>query len=196
MKLKPLVIAAALMSLMSAPAFAQSTTDRAIKTSPGHFTVTRTESATGTVTEVDAAKGHISIKGPQGKVVPLQVNSEVRNLDKVKVGDNLNVRFEETLSLTLKKESTGTRSLEQSGREAKSTAAAGQRPAGVASEKDVIMADVTQVNTKKKTITLKGPYETVVLPVKDPNQLKLIKVGDQVEVIHTRNVAVAITAAK
>ncbi|MEJ5990461.1 hypothetical protein WG902_10705 [Ramlibacter sp. PS3R-8] len=195
MKLKPLVVAAALMSLMSAAALAQST-DPVVKTSPGQFTVTRTEAATGTVTEVDASKGHISIKGPQGKVVPLQVSSEVRNLDKVKVGDNLNVRFEETLSLTLKKNSTGTRSLEQSGRDAKSTAAAGQRPAGVASEKDVIMADVTQVNTKKKTITLKGPYETVVLPVKDPNQLKLIKVGDQVEVVHTRSLAVAITAAK
>lgn len=45
----------------------------------------------------------------------------------------------------------------------------------------IALADVTAVNTKRKTVTLRGPKRTVELKVRDPEQFKLIKVGDQAE---------------
>ena len=49
-----------------------------------------------------------------------------------------------------------------------------------------VTADVIAVNTKTKMVTLKGPKQTVDLKVQDPGQLKLIKVGDQIQAVYTQ----------
>jgi Cu/Ag efflux protein CusF len=46
----------------------------------------------------------------------------------------------------------------------------------------VAVVDVTEVDAAKKTISVKnGQGETLDFPIKDPEQLKLIKKGDQIE---------------
>jgi Cu/Ag efflux protein CusF len=45
-------------------------------------------------------------------------------------------------------------------------------------------------------VTLKGPNQTVDLKVRDPAQLKLIKVGDQIQAVYTEAVAVGVEPAK
>ena len=58
------------------------------------------------------------------------------------------------------------------------------------------IADVTAVDPKKSTITLKGPRGNVVtLDVKNPDQFKVVKVGDQVEVTYTEALALSVEAA-
>jgi Cu/Ag efflux protein CusF len=44
-------------------------------------------------------------------------------------------------------------------------------------------------------VTLKGPKQTVDLYVADPAQLKLIKVGDQIEAVYQQALAVAVEPA-
>ena len=58
-----------------------------------------------------------------------------------------------------------------------------------------VVADVVAVNEQTKVVTLKGPQRTVELKVRDPEQLKLIKKGDQVEATFTEAMAIAVTAA-
>ncbi len=58
-----------------------------------------------------------------------------------------------------------------------------------------VIADVIGVDAEKQTVKLKGPKRTVDLKVRDPEQLKLIKVGDQVEATFTEAVAVAVEPA-
>jgi hypothetical protein len=55
---------------------------------------------------------------------------------------------------------------------------------------------VTAVNRKTHMVTLKGPKQEVDLYVGDPAQLKLIKVGDQIEAEYTQALAVAVEPAK
>ena len=56
------------------------------------------------------------------------------------------------------------------------------------------MANVTAVNAKDSTVTLRGPKgNSVDLHVPDPAQLKRVKVGDQVEAVYTEAMAVAVT---
>jgi hypothetical protein len=43
---------------------------------------------------------------------------------------------------------------------------------------------------------LRGPKRTVDLRVRDPKQIKLVKVGDQVEATYTEAVAVSVEPAK
>jgi Cu/Ag efflux protein CusF len=59
-----------------------------------------------------------------------------------------------------------------------------------------ITADVTAVNRKKHIVTLRGPQQTVDLVVRDPEQLKLIKVGDQVEAVYTEALALGLNPAR
>ena len=52
-----------------------------------------------------------------------------------------------------------------------------------------------KVDAKKQVITLRGPERTVKLKIKDPEQIKLIKKGDQVEGVYAEAVALSVEAA-
>jgi hypothetical protein len=54
---------------------------------------------------------------------------------------------------------------------------------------------VVAVDAKRQVITLRGPKRTVELKVRDPNQFKLVKVGDQVEATYTEALAVSVEPA-
>jgi hypothetical protein len=58
------------------------------------------------------------------------------------------------------------------------------------------IADVVAVDPPASTISLKGPQgNVVVLDVKNPDQFKVVKVGDQVEVTYTEAVALSVEPA-
>jgi hypothetical protein len=57
-----------------------------------------------------------------------------------------------------------------------------------------VTADVVAVNTKTKTVTLRGPKgRTVDVHVGDPQQLKSVRRGDQVQAVYTEALAVSVT---
>ena len=58
------------------------------------------------------------------------------------------------------------------------------------------IATVTAVDQKNSTITLKGPGGNVVtLNVQNPDQFKVVKKGDQVEVTYTEALALSVEPA-
>jgi len=75
------------------------------------------------------------------------------------------------------------------------TAAAGQKPAAFEAKEVAFIADVQQVDLKKQIVTLRGAQRTVRLKIKDPEQLKLIKKGDQVEGVFSEAIAIAVVPA-
>ena len=94
------------------------------------------------------------------------------------------------MSLTLKKD--GKELPSTKGKSEMMRAPAGAAPAGAVGEQVTVIADVIAVDAKTHQVTLKGPNRTVDLYVDDPEQLKLIKVGDQVEAVYTQAVAVTV----
>ena len=189
-----ILAASALLGALALPAVAQkSATDTSgatMQSSPGKATLRHERQIVATVEAVDAAKGHVTLKGPKGNVVPLTVGPEVRNLAQVKVGDQVRVRYAEALSLTLKKD--GKELPSAKGASETMRAPVGATPAGAVGEQVTVIADVIAVDAKTHQVTLKGPNRTVDLYVEDPAQLKLIKVGDQVEAVYTQAVAVTV----
>ena len=179
----------ALLGALALPAVAQ-TSGATMQTSPGKATLRHEHQIVATVEEVDAAKGHVTLKGPKGNLVPLTVGPEVRNLAQVKVGDKVRVRYAEALSLTLKKDGKELPSAKAASETMR--APAGATPAGAVGEQVTVVANVIAVDAKTHQVTLKGPNRTVDLYVEDPEQLKLIKVGDQVEAVYTQAVAVTV----
>ena len=62
----------------------------------------RQSTVTATVTAIDKKKGTISLKGPEGKMVVAKAE-DPRNLNKVKVGDELMITYTEALAISVEK---------------------------------------------------------------------------------------------
>jgi Cu/Ag efflux protein CusF len=190
------LLSAALVTAASVPAFAQKPDAggaTVTKTSPGKGAAARTVKITASVEAIDAAARTVTLKGPRGNVVVLPVGPQVKNFDQVKVGDFVVVRYVEALTLELKKGGAGIR--ERSERSDAAAAKPGERPAGAAARQVTVVADVVAVDRKKMVVTLRGPKRTLDLKLRDPEQMKLVKVGDQVEATYTEALAVSVEPA-
>ena len=194
--MRKLILSAAIAAAASVPAFAQkpdATAEKVTETSPGKGTITSTAKITASVEAIDSAARTVTLKGPRGKVVTLAVGPEVKNFAQVKVGDMVVVRYAEALSLELKK---GGKELRQrSEREASAAAQPGERPGAAAGRQITVIADVTAVDRKKMIVTLRCPKQTVDLKLHDPEQVKLVKVGDQVEATYREAMAISVEPA-
>ena len=60
----------------------------------------RQATVTATITAIDKKEGTLSLKGPEGKTVIVKVE-DPKNLDKVKVGDELMITYTEALAISL-----------------------------------------------------------------------------------------------
>jgi len=119
---------------------------------------------------------------------------EVKNFDRLHVGDRVALQVFKSLTLELKKGSTAV--VSRSEETAKVGGEAGQQPGGALGRQVTVMAEVIGVDAENQVVTLKGPNRSVDLEVRDPEQFKLIAVGDRVEATYTEAVAVSISPAK
>jgi hypothetical protein len=180
------------LAALSWPALAQ-TDSTAIGSRPGGVGALRTVQMNATITAIDPATREVTLKRPDGHEVTLVAGDEVRNFDQIKVGDQVSTQYVEALTLELKKGGgqAVTRTEQIEGERAKP----GERPSGGAGRTVRIVADVMAVDPSTQSVTLKGPHRTVDLKVADPEQFKLIHVGDQIEAIYTEAVALSVHEA-
>jgi hypothetical protein len=189
MKIHIFLVMAA-VAMMARPALAQPQTSVEVTKGTGTATVTGTTKVTATVVAIDPATRTVTLKDKRGHVVDVEVGEEARNFDQLKVGDVVTTEYREAMSLSLSKTS-GPRSASERTMEQRSSP--GAKPGGTIGREITVMADVVAVNAKAKTVTLKGPHNTVDVIVEDPEQMKNIRKGDQVQVVYTEAVAISVT---
>ena len=194
--MRPLTILAVAVAAAFAPAaFAQEKpiVNQVVGTAPGKAAAMQTVKASAVVEAVDPATRHVTLKLANGHTKTIAVGEQVKNFDQIKVGDKVTVGYLESLTLELKK---GGKEVvartEQSGMD---RAKPGEKPGGVAAREVKVVADVVAIDQAKHMVTLKGPMQTVELNVRDPEQLKLIHKGDQVEATYTEALAIAMEPA-
>lgn len=187
-------LAAVSLALLLASGTTQAQSAAAVAGSgPGVAAAAQTMKVTATITAIDKATRDVTLKGPQGDIVTMTAGPEVRNFDKLKVGDRVALQYVEALTLELKKGGGLV-----VGRTEKGDAAGakkGERPAGAAGREVTIVADVVGVDPTRQMVTLRGPNRSVDLRVPDPEQFKRIAKGDQVEAKYMQAVAVAVEPA-
>ena len=193
---KTLILLAAMIASAALPAAGQqrgATDGTVVASEPGKAAAMRTGQISAQVVAIDKASRKVTLKGPKGRVVDVVAGDEVKNFDQIKVGDSVVVRFLQALSLSLKKTTSGKGPSETS---AAASAKPGERPAASVARQVTVIADVTAVNPKTKTISLRGPKGNVVtLDVQNPDQFKAVKVGDKVEAVYTEAVAISVEPA-
>jgi Cu/Ag efflux protein CusF len=173
---------------------AQVSESASISRAPGSATAVQTARTTATVTGIDPATRTVSLKRADGRIIDVHAGDEVRNFDKIKVGDKVTAEYTQALSLDLKKGPTGaakrTESVEVN------QAPVGGQPSATVGSKVTVLADVIAVREKEQLVTLRGPQGHVVdLRVQDPDQLKRVKPGDQVQAVYTEALAIAVEPA-
>jgi Cu/Ag efflux protein CusF len=189
------LLAAALLSAATAPALAQGpvTADAVVEVSPGRAVIADIIEVRATVTRIDATTRQVFVTGPNDMPYTITAGPEVQNFAQIKVGDQVVVRFIESVALTLLKDGKEVVGAHESAASAR--ADAGQRPAGVRANQIEMVAEVTKVDAAAGLVTLKAPDHSFDLPVKDPAQLALIKVGDKVRAVLTEAMAVSVEPA-
>ena len=165
-----------------------------VASEPGKAAIVRAAEISAQVVAIDKATRTVTLKGPQGNSVDIVAGDEVKNFDQIKLGDFVVARYAQALTLELKK--TKVKAGEPTVTEAAARAKPGERPAGAVGREVTAIADVIGVDAKKKTITLKGPRGNIVtLDVQNPDQFKVVKKGDQVEVTYTEALALSVEPA-
>jgi len=194
--LKPLAAAAfavAAFAFTNAAAMAQ-TGAMATDAGPGKAGMMQTLNITATITAIDKAKRDVTLKGPQGNLFTVTAGPEVKNFDKLKVGDQVDMKYVEAVTMELKK--GGGMIVSRTEQKGATGAKPGATPAGVMGREVTIVADVVAVDPARQMITLKGPVHSVDLRVDDPEQLKRIAKGDQVEAKFTQALAISVEPKK
>ena len=197
MNMKSTLALALIVTGFTATALAQQagTTESAVISSePGRAEAVRTAKISAKVMAIDKATRTVTLKGRQGIPVDVVAGDEVRNFDQIKLGDVVVVRYTEALALELRKTKAAGGDVTVS--EQATRAKPGERPAAAGERRVNAIAEVVAVDPKKSTITLKGPRGNVVtLAVHNPDQFKVVKKGDQVDVTYTEALAVSVEPA-
>ena len=167
---------------------AEVTTNVAV--TPGQASLAEEVKAEATVTAIDLATRKISLKNAEGKTFDLVAGEEVTNLQNLKVGDVVALRYLQLLDLELLKGTAGVRKRVVEVEWSK--AAAGEQPGAGAGMQVTIYADVIDVDKAQQTIRVKGVDNTLTLKVKDPAQFALIAKGDQIKAVQTTAIAIGI----
>jgi Cu/Ag efflux protein CusF len=191
--IRKIAFALALAGLVAVPAYAQ-TGGAMVGTGPGVAAAAQTVKVTATITAIDKATRDVTLKGPEGNLVTVTAGPDVKNFDKLKVGDQVDMQYIEALTLELKK--GGGLVVGRTEKADAASAKKGEAPGAAMGRQVTIVADVTAVDPAKQIVTLKGPNRTVNLRIPDPEQFKRVAVGDQVEAKYTQAVAVAVDPKK
>ena len=192
MKIRSALATAALMLLPLAASAQQPTAEAVSLVGPGKFAGVVEETVTSTVESIDQAARSVVLKRANGELLKVTAGEQVKNFDQIQVGDKVVARHTRALVLELKKGSGVRERAESSDR---GSAKPGEKPAGYEAKEVKFVADVQKVDVKKQIVTLRGVENTVQLKIKDPEQLKLIKKGDQVEGVYAEAIAISVTAA-
>lgn len=190
---KSLILAAVVSAFAASSPLLAQTQDVVVASKPGVVGVAQTIEVSATITKIDKASRGITLKGPSGNEVTLVAGPEVKNFDQLKVGDTVRAAYLESLVLELKK--GGGLPVKKTEKTDIVTAKPGERPGGAGGRQVKAVGNVIKVDAATQTVTVKGENRTIDLKVRDPEQFKLIAVGDQIEATYTEATAVAVTPA-
>jgi hypothetical protein len=186
MKFKILIALAVMVASLSAVAGEE----KAKREMPS-FSASHSMQTVAVVEAINHETRDVTLTGPDGNSVSFVASEEARNLNQVSVGDEVAIEIFEEVTITLVEghgqqagagEMTGVARAEE-----------GETPAGMAFDTVVVTATVEEINLEANTFKLKGPEGNVKqFDARDPENLKLAKVGDLVVITSTSAIALSL----
>jgi hypothetical protein len=148
--------------------------------------------ARATVTAIDLSQREISLTDAKNGTVVVEVPEEVKNLDQIRVGDEVLVSYTEAIAWQVKPASEGAPGV--SADAGVSSAKPGDKPSGKVGRTITLTATITKIDLANGTVTLTGPGgNSKTIKARDPSNLKKVQVGDLVDITYTEALAVSVT---
>jgi hypothetical protein len=168
----------------------------ASKPPPEPVKVENTESISATVESIDLPKRLVSLRAPNGEKATVEVSPEVRNLEQVRAGDKVVVRYYEALAATFKKRGESTTIGRVDQKDAVARAEPGQKPGAAVGTAVSTTVVIEAVDRDRNTVSFTGPAGLLrTVNVVDPSAQKFIsglKKGDEVEITYTEALAISV----
>jgi len=168
-------------------------TEKAPPEKPGEMTgrgEARAVTVRGTVAAVDKDNHTVTLKGPKGRTVTLDVK-DLQKLDAINVGDPVVAKYMEAVAFQIKP--AGTAATGATTQESRVSSKPGETPAGAVGREVTVTAPITAIDKKANTVTITGPEgNSATVKAKDPKNLERIKVGDMVEITYAQALAVSL----
>jgi hypothetical protein len=159
---------------------------------PGAVVVQEVQ-ATAVVKAVDLEKRLVALALPGGETRTFTAPPEVKNLPQVKVGDQVNATYLESVAIEVKgpKEPAGPATATTV-----RLAAEGAKPGAYVANTQTLTATVTAIDHKTRVITLTGPKGNSLTFKVGPDVKRLDEVnkGDQIVVSYTESLLLDVTA--
>jgi hypothetical protein len=184
--IKPLriALAVALAATLPATVLAQGASATAVTAKADGARVAAAEiQVRAKVVEIDTARRVVTLRGPKGNVVAVEVPAEVRNFDQIRIGDDLVVRHTGAVVVALEpaRKNSGIRERIESSSAA--AAPAGGMPGVAVGRRVEVLAQITALDRKARTATLRGARRTVMVSLPEGLDLSKVKVGDDVHAV-------------
>ncbi|MBX3301013.1 MAG: hypothetical protein KF693_02230 [Nitrospira sp.] len=146
---------------------------------------------TSTVTEIDYVTRQVTLKDKDGQSLTVTAGNEVRNLDQVRVGDEVVAEYVDAIAVFVEKPEHGA-GISQS--YSMDRAEPGEKPSAIAVTTQEIRATVIGIDYDDRRITVKGPRGNVKTLGVDSSvsNFRHVNVGDEVVVRHTHALAIAV----
>ena len=157
----------------------------------------QTTKASATVTKLDVAKRHLTIKNDAGEENTIDVDPAVRNLEQLKVGDKIVVTYYQSVAASVAKAGDATGAASTVGAE---TAKEGERPGATARSMTRIPVTIVSVDSQKNVVKFRGDDDLVrttdVVSPEGKAFIKNLKAGDKVMLTYTESVAISVDPTK
>ncbi len=155
----------------------------------------RSETLTAKVTKIDLKTREVTLVGEDAVETTFKAGEDVRNLDKVKVGDVVSTTLDQTLTLWLLDENQPAPELAVGSDVYR--AKKGEKPGGMMTTDLTGIATVESIAPDKKFVTLKGPKGNLVkLAVRNPDNLEGVAVGTKVGFAYSETLAISVAPGK
>ena len=141
---------------------------------------------------IDTGARTLTLKGAKGRVIPVTVGKEVTNFDDLKIGDRVDVQVRDALLIRATKASAKGDELRKRVDTDVYVPASGSQGFGAVHETE-IFATVQSVNSKNKTITLRGPWRAETYDLSSEIAAYKLKPGDSVHAVLISATAVEVT---
>jgi hypothetical protein len=178
------------LALAAGVAGAQSVQQKA-EVGEGKGTVSQMVEMTAVVKSVDLKTREVVLTGEGNRETTVVAGPDVQRLDEVKVGDQVRIKYYESLTLKLDQVPGGQASQSEKVGEVRSEP--GDMPGGIRTREVTLTAKITAVDAKASTVTLIGPKGRSVDLEVAADTLKKVKVGDLVSATYTEALAVELS---
>ena len=139
------------------------------------------QTVTATIESIDKANRTITLKGVKGDSVEIKAPDEMEGFNSLRVGDQVTATYYEAVVVNVRKPGAPA----PSSPPVVMTERKDRVPGSETRRQQTFTVTIEAIDEKAPSVTVKGPQGRVVtLAVRDPKQLKSVKVGDTVDVTY------------